>query len=85
MMKSNKVKAKEKSVIETLESLQAMAAKGQLSGALMADGIPKLASPTNAKPKRFSQLIPFERSTLDYEMYCTSLAADSMEPKLRKE
>ncbi|MYM71626.1 hypothetical protein GTP56_05370 [Duganella sp. FT134W] len=85
MTKTNKVKAKEKSVIVTLESLQAMAASEKLDGALMVAEIPKLASPTKVKPNRFSRLIPFDRSTFDYEKYCVSLAADSMEQKPHKE
>lgn len=85
MTKSSKVKTKEKSVIETLESLQSMAANSQLHEALMAGGIPELAPSTIGKIKRFSQVIPFERSTFDYEKYCTSLAAGSMEQKPRKE
>jgi len=85
MTKSNRIKAKKKSSIETLESLQAMAANGQLEGALMDGAIPELELPTEAKRKRFSQLVPFERSTLDYEKYCDSLAADSMAQKPHKE
>jgi hypothetical protein len=81
MTKSNKVNPKVKSVLETLESLQAVAANGQLDEVLKAGGIPEFLSPTNAKPKRFSQVIPFERSTFDYEKYCTSLAAGSMAKK----
>ncbi|WP_161078950.1 hypothetical protein [Duganella sp. CY15W] len=85
MTKSNRVKAKKKSVVETLENFQSMAANGHLEGALMDGAIPELALPTKARPKRFSQLIPFERSTLDYEKYCDSLATDSMAQKPHKE
>lgn len=81
MTKSNRVKAKKKSVIETLENLQAMAANGQLSEVLRTSGAPEFVSPSKAKSKRFSRLVPFERSTFDYEKYCTSLAAGSMAKK----
>lgn len=84
-MKSNKVKAKEKSAIEMLERLQAMAANGELSEVLRTSGAPEFVSPSKAKSKRFSQLVPFERSTFDYEKYCTSFAASSMAKKPRKE
>jgi hypothetical protein len=73
--KSLRNSGKPSDTLAMLETMQTLASDGRLDAALTAAGVPKLAA-AKTKRRHFSQLIPFDRTALDYEKYSASMSAD---------